>query len=160
MKLTGLKTMFSVNCGASMPAVSDLTPRQGIQGLRIIPLDWPTASALHINNANHPSLQQDKVKTKDALQDTHDVFIWSVQSLLRVSNSWNYRDNKCIKSHPRNDSCFYVWADHNKLVTLPADGRQGHYMTTLLDCCRWHADVFQDRASTGYIHRSILANVA
>lgn len=58
-----------------MQAVSDLTPRQGIQGLRIIPLDWPTASALHINNANHPSLQQDKVKTKDALQDTHDLFI-------------------------------------------------------------------------------------
>lgn len=46
----------------------------------------------------------------------------------------------------------HVGVDH-KLVTLLAEGKQGQYMTTPLDCCRWHAGVFQDRASTGYIHK-------
>lgn len=66
-----------------MKSVTDLTPRQGMQGLQIIPLDWTTVSALHINDANHHRLHQDKVKTKNALQstaeaqqDTHeDLFI-------------------------------------------------------------------------------------
>ena len=51
-----------------MQTVADLKPRQRIQRLQIIPLDWTTASALHVKNANHPSFH--KVTTKNARKST------------------------------------------------------------------------------------------
>lgn len=53
-----------------MQSVTDLKPREGIQGLQIIPLDWTKVSALQKNNAIHPFLYQGKVKTKNAMQST------------------------------------------------------------------------------------------